>query len=224
VARSSALDAGSDGIANWLDSNVDVETRTDGKRNVLGQVVDGIRESAKELRVADDLLWIAAQLSPEAFGLLLSDISTKNPITEHFAAEFGYESLRRAQIGVDRLPVLLTILAQTAPPDRATKYLRSAATCFLLGLDRECVAMCRGAVEVLVEEGFPDAGPGLLGKRIIRLRDGKKIASSAAEDMLAVNEQAKEVLHDEVARVPPDAEDCLRRLSRLLGVLFPNPS
>ena len=220
MRNSEALMAGHDGIADWLDNNVDVETHTKGKRNALGQVVDGIKKSAAELNIGDDLVWLSSKMAPAEFGAFIAQFSQQDALYEYFAGELGAESLRRAQTGVNRIAPLLKLLAEAAPPERAIKFLQSAAKCFLFGFDRECIAMCRGAVEVLVEESFPDAlGP--LGKRISQLRKNGGLARQVAADMHAINDQAKEVLHDDVAGVPPDAEDCLKRLSRVLAALFP---
>ncbi|MGH7249027.1 MAG: hypothetical protein ACREH9_13070, partial [Pseudomonadota bacterium] len=87
---------------------------------------------------------------------------------------------------------------------------------------------CRAVVEVLVEEfAAPEEIKEKLGAAIKRLRDhgtrgGRKLSKEQAADMFFINDQAKEVLHDEPAPAPLDALGCLECLARLLASLHPH--
>src|SRR2546425_13362161 len=91
----------------------------------------------------------------------------------------------------------------------------------LLELDEQCVAMCRGALEVLVEGLIPADEGLMLGKAISKLQKEDRITKTQAADMWEINNQAKEVLHSIPGHNRPNALDCLVRLGRLLGQLHP---
>jgi hypothetical protein len=220
MADSDALNAAINSIANYMDDHVEVETHTNGKRNVLGQLIDGMQQSARKLTVTEDLLWLSTRISHYDFTEFLAQLTQKPAIQEYLASELGYEALRKAQTASDRLPTLLRVISECSPPERSTKYLESAATCFLYGFDRESIAMCRGAVEVLVEEQFPDVAGSNLGPAIAKLRESGRLDESIAKDMLSINAQAREILHDEPGRRPPNAEECLFLLGRVLRRQF----
>lgn len=186
--------------------------------------LDQLADSTKRLHLSTGLLAFASRMEPGAWHVVLSAVLGDQDVVEHLAATLGKEALDRAEIGVRRLVDLADVVPPALPPERSRKYLSDALACYLLGLDHPCVAMCRAAVEVLAEDLDSTDGFVMLGARLKRLVDSGTITGLQKNDMWAINEQAKEVLHDEVARVRPDAKDCLIRLSRLLREVHPHTS
>ena len=137
------------------------------------------------------------------------------------AATLGIEALYRSEAGAGRLLELASLIPPATPPDLSLRFLKDAVDCFLLGLDKPCIAMCRGAIEVLVEQLSDQTTRGLLGKDIADLRANGRLSELQASAMFFINGQAKEVLHDEVAPQPLDPVGCLRHLAVLLGELHP---
>lgn len=188
----------------------------------LGKFLQQVRQSIQELRLSDQVL----QLRGRAGGayrlrrFLLALLATEWA-WEYLWALLGLDVLYRLEEHLARLPKLVEVLPDTEPPERARRFMADVVECYLLGLDTQCIVTCRAAVEVLVEDLGGDLSDRTLGKAIKALRDGDKISHDQAEDMFEVNRQAREMIHDEPARVPPSADDCVRRVTRLLVQLRP---
>lgn len=200
-----------------------LDTEEDGTPTPLGRFLDSIYASAKQLYVAGELFELAsASGGAYEFRSILQAITRSEDIFEHFGIALGTEALYRAEAGVNRLVDLVGILPKAAPPELSKKFLRSAANCFLFELDDECIVMCRGALEVLVEVLAPEDRGRLLGEAITALERRRRISTSQAVDMREINRQARDILHAEAQRSKPDALDCLKRLTRLLAQLHPD--
>ena len=133
----------------------------------------------------------------------------------------GLDALYRMEEKGERLPRLVELLPDAIPPERAARFLEDITVCYLMGLDTQCIVTCRAAVEVLVEELGAELAGTSLGKAILRLREEKKISTDQEHDMLEINRQARELIHDEVGANAPSADDCVLRVSRLLAGLKP---
>jgi|SRR5688572_18080251 len=191
-----------------------------GLRGLLEQLLIG----ARDLHFSRGLLGILGDLPPAELRALTSVLITDEDIRDHFSASIAMEALNRAQQGGARLPAILAVTSFAIPPHLSRRFLADASSSYLHCLDRPCIAMCRGAVESIVESVWPNAAEEIpaLGKAVRRLRDSRVVTDSQARDMWFINDQAKEVLHDEPAAEPLDAAQCLIRLGSLISDLYPH--
>lgn len=194
--------------------------------NKFGVLLNELLSSARGLRYTEAIISLTNRLNKDDFANLLKVLLDDPSTAEHFAASLGIEALKRADRGFARLGPLLYVVVGAGPPERAKRFLTDASACYLMAQDNACVAMCRGAIEVLTEERWDDVDdPGKmpsLGKAIGTLKEGNHLTPAQAEDMWYINRQAKEVLHDELGSEPINAFACLERLARLLRELHPH--
>jgi hypothetical protein len=185
----------------------------------LHSFLEGLVASAKRLHLTGDLLRFAAQTEQDSLSTLVELARADPAIFEHVAATLADEALVRAEGGVSRLFDLAQVIPSAAPSELVKKYILDAVECYLLLLDHQCIAMCRAALEVLVEQLHASDGSQPLGRAINSLKESRRITSAQARDMWTINNQAKEVLHAEPGAVPPNARDCLTKLAGLIGDL-----
>lgn len=219
--HSHAIGIGIGAINTVFDMDIALETVENGKLNALGELLESLVASGRQLHFTPHLIEFASRLGGTANMRTVTQAMLQNEdIFEYLAANLGLEALYRAEYGADRLERLLTMLPVAEPPQLAKTFLSDAAECFLLHLDNQCIVMCRGAVEVLVESLDPQLSGEVLGK-VIPLLVPEKISQRQADDMSEINRQAREILHLTPHSRPPSAEDCLLRLCRLLAQLYP---
>jgi hypothetical protein len=117
------------------------------------------------------------------------------------ARECADESIPRA---ANRLFVLAGLLQEVGPSERALRFLRRVAKCFVWAFDAECVIMCRGAIDAALEEAVPDRkcrpkpGGGIgLKERIECARELGWLSSDAMrDDADRIREAGNRILHD----------------------------
>ncbi|MGI8400923.1 MAG: hypothetical protein ACR2NS_04875 [Gemmatimonadaceae bacterium] len=200
----------------------------------LGGEVPAAAALLEEMRRSSDQGFFSKSLlavshlhpTPQHFHTWLAAIATTNVGREYLAVGFAREGLLRAEPAVARLANLVTVLRSANPPERSLKRLSAAASMYLAGFDLGCIALCRAIVEVLVEEFAAPEDVEKLGAAIKRFRNHgtaghRKLTTRQGDDMFFINDQAKEVLHDDPAPDPPDPLGCLERLARLLTELHP---
>ncbi|MEO6067157.1 MAG: hypothetical protein ABJB33_08570 [Gemmatimonadota bacterium] len=190
---------------------------------IAATLVNELRRSVAGLRLSDTMLRIdSVKPSADPWGPWLAQLVATGPGREALAIGLGYDALSRAGFATDRLVAIARVLPKATPPARADRYLRRVSAAYLFGFDHEAIAMARGVVEVIVEELIaPAPSTSLLGASIRKLKDAGTITPTQASAMFFINEQAKEVLHDEVGQHPLDALGCLTRLVALLDGLHP---
>jgi hypothetical protein len=188
----------------------------------LGRFLQQVRASIQELRLTDQVLRLRGRAGG-AYKLrkFLVALLGAEWAWEYLWALIGLDVLYRLEKHLARLPTLVEVLPDTEPPERARRFMADIVECYLLGLDTQCIVTCRAAVEVLVEDLGADLSDRTLGEAIKALRDDDKISRGQAEDMFAINRQAREMIHDEPSRMPPSADDCVQRVTRLLAQLRP---
>lgn len=219
---SDAISRGLFSIQNYLDLELELETTREGKVTATGSLLNAIAESVEGLRFTARLSDLARKLGG-AYKLrkVLSQLVEDESLFEYFAGQLGLEALDRAEHGATRFGRLVEVLPESAPPGRSLGFLQRVVTCYLHTYDEECIVMCRAVVEVLAETLAPERKGESLGRMIEALKDSKSISTTDAVDMHEINRQAREVIHQEPSHKPPDAEDCIKRLSRLLSRLHP---
>jgi hypothetical protein len=221
VAIAQSIHEGLNGIEGYLDE-LDLPTQSKGEPNALGEMLIDVLASSKQLFLVDRLLDNGHRsMGQFEFRQLLGSMVEHDALHEYFAGALGVDALWRAAQGAERLSFVVRILPAAEPPEPSKRFLTSAVRCFLLGLDNECIVMCRGAIEVLVESLSPEDEGRILGATIAMLAERRRISVGQRDDMVEINRQAREVLHLELARKPPSAEECLTRLSRLLAQMHP---
>lgn len=193
-----------------------------GLRTLLNELLAATQELHFSSTLLKDLPSLSSQELQDLNAFLIRD----ERVRDHFAACVAIEALHRAEHGGARVPSLLNSVSWSLPPELSKRFLRDAVSSYLLCLDGPCIAMCRGAVEVLVESLWDAPAEEMpnLGRAIRDLRNGHTISNPQARDMWFINDQAKEVLHDEPAPEPLDAASCLIRLATLLADLYPEGS
>jgi hypothetical protein len=218
---SDALGRAISSIDVFLERETALKTHKNGSSTQLGHLIEDLLQSSKQLHFSAHLVFIATRLGgAQGLRRLIQIIGENEDFFEHLAGNLGLEALYRAERGADRLVPFLETLPAAAPPEVSKRYLADAAICYLLMLDDPCIAMCRAAIEVLVEELDPNLEDTELGEAILSLVP-KRISQHQANDMLEINRQAREIMHRTPSRSRPDAADCLKRLSRLLAQLHP---
>lgn len=219
--RSDAVTAAANGLAQYSEQ-LDLK----GEAPAAARVLDEVRQSSDQLHFSKVLLRVS-QLHPTRDHALawVREIVATDAGREYLAIGYAWDGLHRAEKAVSRLENLLSNIPIAAPPDRSMERLEAVASMYVVGFDLGCIALCRAIVEQMVEEfAAPEDIRDKLGAAIARLRDTgtkarRKLTRRQAEDMFFINDQAREVLHDEKAREPLDALRCLVCLSRLLGEL-----
>lgn len=208
-------------LDTWVGQNTDLKAFEQGRPTGLGQLIDGLYESSKQLHFTSHILAFAEKVGGQVkYREVVDALARIDDFYEHLGAHLGLEALYRAEEGLDRLVPLLEALPAAAPPEMSKRFLEGAATCYLLGLDDQCIVMCRAALEVIVEELDPSLESERLGDAIRKLVP-KHISSRQEQDMLEINRQAREILHRTPHRRPPSAKECLELLARLLAQLYP---
>lgn len=209
---------------NALDQySEDVDIRREVPEAVA--LLSAIRTSTAQLYFSESLLALERRhASPDTFTAWLNTLVATEAGREYLAVGFARDGLRRAEGAVERVPDLVAILRGASPPERSIKYLQRVGVAYLHGFDLECIAFCRAVVEVLVEEFVaPNEVTSQLGQAIRRLRDegvgDRRLTRRQAADMFFINEQAKEVLHDEPSSRSLDPLGCIERLARILTEL-----
>jgi len=218
---SHAIGNGINSIDTWLETETSLPEVVGPDGNVIPQILDGLYDSSKQLHFTSHILDLTTRLgSQDRYRNLITKLLEIDDFFEHLAAHLGLEALYRAEEGVDRLIPLLQFLPKATPPEGSKRFLEGAASCYLLGLDDQCIVMCRAALEVIVEELEPSLDGERLGEAIRKLVP-KRISATQADEMHEINRQAREILHRTPHRRPPSARECLERLMRLLAQLYP---
>jgi hypothetical protein len=221
-ARSSALGHGIGSIQTYIDMDLSEKDGPHPDDSPFGKFLQEVRGSIAQLRLNDQLLGYRGQVRG-VYNLrkALTAMLETQSAWEYLCGLIGPDVFYRLASQLDGLPKLVEVLPYTVPPERARRFLADISDCYLLGLDTQCIVTCRPAVEVLVEEMGADLSDRTLGHAIEALRDENKISHAQAEDMFEVNRQAREVIHDEPARRPLSADECVLRVTRLLVQLRP---
>jgi hypothetical protein len=219
---SHALGTGIVSIEVYLDQSTGVVMEENGSPTPSAVFIGGLLESCRQLHFTTYLTQLASKLGGVS-GLrqLIAAVSSNEAYFEHIVGNLGLAALCRIEENLERIQPFLEQIPLAAPPVMTKRFLDGAATCYLLGLDEQCIVMSRGAIEVLVEELDHSLEGEKLGAAINKLVP-RKLSRTQADDMLEINRQAREILHRTPHRRRPSATDCISRLCRLLAQLSPS--
>jgi hypothetical protein len=205
------------GLAEY-EEELDLETAVPWAAALLRS----LSESATKLHLTEGLLKVSSSFPNDAsWRTWIKQVASNKLGREYIATRVCDGLLDRADPAVDRLVQIIELLPAATPPSRSLRFLEASADAYILGLDAGAIALARGAVEVMVEEVAPVNRGETLGATIAPLKKSRLISPQQAKDMFFVNDQAKEVLHDEPASHPVNAQECLRRVAMLLAELHP---
>ncbi len=150
--------------------------------------------------------------------------------------DMARERIREVSRLRERTLDLVDVVLQWGPTGRSSLYLRRVASCYMLGLDPECLVMCRAVLdaafqekisEELVRRSLPEAevrrGIDLLA-RIRAAKTAGVIRPEIADVAHRIRRAGNNVVHDEPARLlePLDAVRHVVAVLRELG--FDDPT
>jgi hypothetical protein len=139
------------------------------------------------------------------------------------AYEYSTETAEKAK----RCATLARLVIRGSPRDAVLRFLGRVSRCYILGLNPECLVMCRATLENAVKERFDKAriplpatpaGKSAMAARIEDARHRAWLSDIAAADAWALWKRGSKIAHDDPALVAdplPSIEAAMRILAEL---------
>jgi hypothetical protein len=161
----------------------------------------------------------------------MSELAAYNVAADRIAIDLARSAVEKLKATTGRLPWLLKLVNDRQISNRAKSYLARAAELYLWEFDVECVVMCRGILDAVLQDCIPDEDLARMGftrpkygydlsQRITAAVRLERLSEDVAGWANEVRRGANDALHL-APGVAPDSLVTLSLISIILRELFP---